>query len=114
MMNKVFLLLSSFIVFVGTPAFAQMPDISYYQLLNPQYEVGSDEEAMDKIQALFIQQIFVGPLFNSTDVIEFEEEDSIYNTKQSNELMNVIYARELSRYLAEQDILNLDDYFMEQ
>ncbi len=94
--------------------FAQMPDMGYYQLLNPQYEVGSDEEAMDKIQALFIQQMFVGPLFKSTDIIEFDEEDSIYDTKQSNELMNVIYARELSKVLAEQDVLNLNDYFMGQ
>ena len=114
MIKKLLVLISLLMVLAITPTFAQMPDMSYYQLLNPQYDVGSDEEAMDKIQALFIQQLFVGPLFNSPDVIEFEEEDSIYDTKQSNELMNVIYARELSRYLAEQDLLNLDDYFMGQ
>ena len=93
-------------------AFGQMPDMSYYQLLNPQYNVGSEEDSIKQMQALFIQQIFVQPLFKSTSVIEVEE-DAIYDTKQSNELMNVIYARELSRHLAEQDLLNLDDYFME-
>lgn len=92
--------------------FAQIPDMGYYQLLNPNYDVGTDEEVMTKIQAMFIQQIFVQPLFNSTEIIEFDE-DPIYDTKQSNELMNVIYARELSKYLAKQDLLNLNNYTME-
>lgn len=92
--------------------FAQIPDMGYYQLLNPNYDVGTDEEVMTKIQAMFIQQIFVQPLFNSTEIIEFDE-DPIYDTKQSNELMNVIYARELSKYLAKQDLLNLNSYTME-
>ena len=100
------------IALMSATIYGQMPDMSYYQLLNPQYEVGSEEDSMKQMQALFIQQIFVQPLFKSTSVIEVEE-DAIYDTKQSNELMNVIYARELSRHLAEQDLLNLDDYFME-
>ena len=110
-MKIIFYIISLILVF-STGIVAQMPDMSYYQLLNPNYEIGSEEDAMKKMQALFIQQIFVQPLFKSTSVIEIEE-DAIYDTKQSNELMNVIYARQLSKYLADQDLLYLDEYFRE-
>ena len=97
---------------IGSVLFAQMPDMAYYQLLDPRYDVGNSSKALTKLQAVFIQELFVKQLFNSPELIEFEE-DPIYNTKQSNELMNTIYAREISRMLAKQDLLNLNQYVVE-
>ena len=91
---------------------AQMPDMPYYQLADPRLEVGNSKQTMDKLQALFIQELFVKHLFNSPELMNFDE-DPIYSTQESNQLMNSIYAREISRMLAEQDLLNLNQYVVE-
>ena len=67
---------------------------------------------MTKIQALFIQELFVKQLFNSPELIQFDD-DPIYSTNESNQLMNTMYAREISRMLAEQDLLKLNQYVVE-
>lgn len=107
-MKIVFLL----VTFFFSISFAQMPDMHYYQLLDPRHDVGNNKQTMTKIQALFIQELFVKQLFNTPELIEFDE-DPIYSTNQSNELMNTMYAREISRMLAEQDLLNLNKYVVE-
>ena len=62
---------------------------------------------LEKMQAVFIQELFVKQLFETPEIIEFEE-DPIYDTRESNQLMNTMYARELSKILASQDLLNLN------
>jgi hypothetical protein len=101
-----------FILLNTTIAFSQMPQMPYYQLMDPRNEVGNSKQAITKIQALFIQELFVKQLFNTTELIEFDE-DPIYSTKESNQVMNTMYAREISRMLAEQDLLNLNQYVVE-
>tara|TARA_Y200000002_G_scaffold289914_1_gene243999 strand:- start:535 stop:861 length:327 start_codon:yes stop_codon:yes gene_type:complete len=95
-----------------TLAFSQMPEMPYYQLLDPRNEVGNSKQTITKLQSLFIQELFVKQLFSTPELIEFDE-DPIYSTKDSNQLMNTIYAREISRMLAEQDLLNLNKYVVE-
>ena len=67
---------------------------------------------MEKIQTIFIQELFVKQLFNTPEFIEFDE-DPIYDTRESNQLMNTMYAREISKMLAQQDLLNLESYIHE-
>ena len=56
---------------------------------------------MEEIQAAFIQQVFVQELFENTTVIEFDDdEDDFYSLSESNDLMNSIFAREISKVLA--------------
>ena len=101
-----------FILVNVTISFSQMPDMPYYQLLDPRQDLGTNKQTITKIQALFIQELFVKQLFSTPELIEFDE-DPIYSTKESNQLMNTMYAREISRMLAEQDLLNLNQYVTE-
>lgn len=101
-----------FILVNVTIAFSQMPDMPYYQLLDPRQDLGTNKQTITKLQAVFIQELFVKQLFSTPELIEFDE-DPIYSTKESNQLMNTMYAREISRMLAEQDLLNLNQYVTE-
>lgn len=101
-----------FIFLFVSMAIAQMPEMPYYQLLDPRQDVGNNKQTMTKIQALFIQELFVKQLFNTPELIQFDD-DPIYSTNESNQLMNTMYAREISRMLAEQDLLKLNQYVVE-
>lgn len=100
------------VCFCGVAA-AQMPGIGYDQLLDPRMDLRNQDKMLSKVEALFIQEMFVKHLFQSTPILDFEdeEEDSILSNRESDQLMNTMYARELSRVLAEQNLLGLQDYY---
>ena len=100
------------IFFMSMGVYAQVSGMAYQQLLNPNIQNGSHRDKLVQVQAAFIQELFVKQLFNTPEFIEFDE-DPIYDTRESNELMNTLYAREVSRMLAEQDLLNLNRLFIE-
>ena len=87
--------------------FSQFSSVPYDQLLDTRINSGSQKDMLEKMQAVFIQELFVKQLFETPEIIEFEE-DPIYDTRESNQLMNTMYARELSKILASQDLLNLN------
>ena len=87
--------------------FPQFSSIPYDQLLDSRINSESQKDMLEKMQAVFIQELFVKQLFETPEIIEFEE-DPIYDTRESNQLMNTMYARELSKILASQDLLNLN------
>ena len=105
-------LIFAFIFIFSSITFSQMPEMPYYQLMDPRLDVGNSQQTLTKLQSLFIQELFVKQLFSTPELMVFDE-DPIFSTKESNELMNSMYAREISRMLAEQDLLDLNKYVME-
>ena len=93
--------------FLGLTIFGQMSMMPYNQLLDKNLPL-SQKDKLEQIQAAFIEELFVKQLFETPEIIEFDD-DPIYDTKESNQLMNTLYAREISRKLAKQDLLNLND-----
>ena len=92
---------------------AQVPSVPYQYLADPRYDVGNQDQILENLQAVFIQELFVNELFKTTELIEFEDDDDFYDITASNELMNSVFAREIAKMLAKQDLLNLNDYRFE-
>ena len=88
---------------------AQVPDIALQGLLDPRNSARTPDQVMNELQALFIQEVFVKPLLKEPDMIDYEE-DSIFSTSQSTDMSQIMYAREISRILAEQDLLGMQRY----
>ena len=94
--------------------FAQLADLPYQYLSDPRHGVGNEGVQMEDVQALFIQELFVKHMLDSTELIEFDDDDEdFYNVSESNQMMNSILAREISKMLAKQDMLGLNDYKIE-
>lgn len=92
--------------------FAQfVPDLTYQYLLDQAPKNGSYQSKLESVQAMFIEELFVKQLFDADMSVMIDEEDDMTNLNQSNEFMNMMFAREISKYLAKQDLLNLNKFY---
>ena len=106
-------LIFTFMLFFSVTIFPQMASIPYQYLSNPRYDVGNQDQILEELQAAFIQEIFVKELFSKPPTIEIDDDEDMYDLSASNDLMDSIFAREISKMLAKQDLLKLSEYRFE-
>ena len=94
-------------------SYAQMPGMAYQFLMDPKQGNHTYESKLESVQAMFIEQMFVKELFKTSSLLQVDDDDDMLNMNQSNELMNAMFAREISKYLAKQDLLNLKDKYLQ-
>ena len=88
-----------------------IPDLSYHFLADPNANNGSYQSKVENVQAMFIEELFVKQLFETEATMIIDDEDDMSNLKESNKMMNMMFAREISKYLAKQDLLGMKKYY---
>ena len=102
----------------GFAQYAMSPDMSFYNFMDDssRNKTMMSEEQIEKIQAMFIEQIFLKEMFSMNNIYKIEDNDDydgLMYDASTNEYFSSMFAKEIAKIMAQQDILNFKDLVQE-